>query len=147
MESKELTIGRAGEHLVMFDLLSKGYKCFMTDQGNNYDIVLEYKNKLIRLQVKTTQKPMLMNKEYKTKSYLFHVRRAGRGGKRYYSVKEFEGFALATLDTKSVYYYNFNNSIKRTLIFRDRRFNYRVNAGKIAPYLDEFTLERFLNEL
>ena len=146
MESEQLTIGRAGEHLTMYDLLSKGYKCFLTGQGLNYDLVIDIDGRLIRLQVKTTQKPGRISKAYATSTYLFHVRRAGKGGKRLYSIDEFDGFALVAMDTRRVYYYPFTKKIKKTLIFRDgrQRNNYRQYRGKISPYIEEFTLERFL---
>ena len=57
--SRELNIGRAGEYLVLADLLLKGYQTFDSGQGVDYDIVLENKNrKLIKIQVKTTTKPV-----------------------------------------------------------------------------------------
>lgn len=145
--SKELNLGRAGEHLVMFDLLTKGYKCFLTDQGVNYDIVLDLGSRLVRLQVKTTQKPAKMNTEYRNNVYLFCARRAGKKGKRNYEASEFDGFALVTLDTKSVYYYHFTEQVNRTLIFRDSRETYKIYAGKISPHIEGFTLERFLEEI
>ena len=146
MESKEMNIGRAGEHLVMYDLLSRGYKCYMTEAGLNYDVVIDIDGRLVRLQVKTTQKPMCMSQKYKTTTYLFHVRRSGKGGKRVYDVGEFEGFALVAMDTKSVFYYPFTERITKTLILRDGRQknDYMQNRGKLAPYIEEFTLERFL---
>ena len=148
MESKQLTIGRAGEHLVMYDLLSHGYKCFLTDQGLNYDVVIDIGRRMLRLQVKTTQKPGCISHTYKTSTYLFHVRRAGKGGKRFYAVDEFDGFALVTMDTRSVYYYPFHEQITRTLILRDgrQRGKYKTNYGKIAPYIEGFTLEKFLSD-
>jgi len=152
-KGNELSIGRCGEYLVMFDLLSKGHKAFMTEQGINYDIVLEHNNRLIRLQVKTTLQPMYVNTTYKTKSYLFHVRRAGKGGKRLYNVGEFEGFALVTLDTKKVYYHSFTESINKTLIFRVPGLKYGGEHGdrdrrkRKSPYISELTLERFLQDI
>jgi len=146
VESKEMNIGRAGEHLVMYDLLSRGYKCYMTEQGMNYDIVIDLDGRIVRLQTKTTKQPGCISKKYKTATYLFHVRRAGKSGKRLYSVGEFEGFALVTMDTRSVYYYPFTEQIAKTLILRDNRqkLNYKQNRGKLAPYIEDFTLERFL---
>lgn len=145
--SKELNIGRAGEYLVMFDLLSKGYQAFLTDQGVAYDVVLDLGSRLVRLQVKTTQKPAKMNKEYANNVYLFSVRRAGRGGARSYGTHEFDGFALVALDRKSVYYYPFNETINKTLLFRLNTETYKVCAGQVSPYIEGFTLEKFLSEI
>jgi len=145
--SKELNIGRAGEFLVMFDLLSKGYQAFLTDQGVAYDVVLDLGSRLVRLQVKTTQKPAKMNKEYANNVYLFNVRRAGRKGLRSYELHEFDGFALVALDRKEVYYYPFTQSICRTLLFRLNTETYKTHTGQISPYIESFTLGRFLADI
>lgn len=145
--SKELNIGRAGEYLVMFDLLSKGYQAFLTDQGVAYDVVLDLGCRLVRLQVKTTQKPAKMNKEYANNVYLFNVRRAGRGETRSYGTHEFDGFALVALDRKSVYYYPFKETINKTLLFRLNTETYKTNTGQISPYIEGFTLEKFLLDI
>lgn len=146
MESKQLDIGRAGEYIVMADLLMRGRKCFLTDQGINYDVVIDIPGALIKLQVKTTLCPRHMNDEYRTPTYLFHVKRAGKGGERNYSVGEFDGFALVALDTKQIAYLPFRKSISKTVILRDRRKSYKQNSGNIAPYIDEFSLDKFLAE-
>ena len=146
-ESKQLNLGRAGEHLVLADLILHGCKCFMTDAGLNYDIVIDIDGKFIRLQVKTTLQPMRMNQEYITPTYLFHVRRAGKGGLRLYETTEFEGFALVALDTRQIAYIPFTKQLKCTVILRDRRKDYKVNHGHVAPYIDEFGLESFMEKL
>lgn len=147
--SKELMYGRAGEHLVIVDLIKKGFEPFLTGRNANYDIILPILNgdvrdgsKLLRVQVKTTSKPGKMNSEYFTPVYIFHVRRAGKGSKRLYQVGEFDMFAFAMLDTMSVSYMLFTKEVNKTVILRDRRQNYKVNTGRIAPYADDLTIER-----
>ena len=49
--SNELQIGKAGEHLACFDLISQGYHAFLSDQGLPYDIVLDIDGELRRIQV------------------------------------------------------------------------------------------------
>lgn len=142
--SRELNIGRAGEYLTMFDLLSKGYQAYLTDQGASYDIILDLGDRLIRLQVKTTQKPSKMNKEYANNVYMFNVRRADRSGQRSYGLNEFDGFALVALDRKAVYYYPFTEGLNRTLLFRLDTEKYKIYAGQVSPYIESFTLEKFL---
>jgi len=39
--SKELQIGKAGEHLVCTDLILKGYNAFLSDQGVPFDVLVE----------------------------------------------------------------------------------------------------------
>lgn len=145
MESKELRIGRAGQHLVMFDLLSKGFCCCQTEEGMPYDIVVDVNGLMIRLQVKTTTQPSRMNHEYRTATYLFHVRRAGRKGRREYALGEFEGFALVCMDTRSVWYYPFTETISKTLIFRVPGLQYKQQSGRRAPFMDEFTSDLFFS--
>ena len=143
-ESKQLNLGRAGEHLVLADLILHGCKCFLTDAGMNYDVVIDLDHRFIRLQIKTTQRPGFMNREYATPAYLINVRRAGKGGSRFYSVGEFEGFALVALDTKQIAYIPFTKQVKRTIILRDRRETYKTTNHNTSPYFDEFSLEKFL---
>lgn len=142
MESNELRIGRAGQHLAMFDLLSNGYCCCQTEEGMNYDVIVDLGVRIVRLQVKTTQRPARMNQQYCTPTYLFHVRRAGRNGVREYQIGEFEAFALVCMDTRSVWYYPFVDTIKRTLIFRVPGIEYKQHFGRAMPYINEFTKER-----
>jgi len=143
MESHELRIGRAGQHLAMFDLLSNGYCCCQTEEGMAYDVIVDLGVRLVRLQVKATMKPARMNGGYATPTYLFHVRRAGRHGKREYSVGEFEGFALVCMDTRKVWYYPFLGRIAKTLIFRVPGIAYKNGFGRVAPYIDQFPSSRF----
>lgn len=145
--SKELLCGRAGEHLVIVDLLKKGFEPFLTSRNANYDIILPYGKKLLRVQVKTTNKPAFMNRDYATPAYLFHVRRTGKGNSRLYQVDEFDLFALAMLDTMDVGYIAFTEKVNKTIILRDRRQTYKVNKGRIAPYADECTIEKSLKEI
>jgi len=144
-QSNELNVGRAGEYLVMVDLISKGFKCFLTDQGINYDIVVDYNGRLIKLQVKATQRPRILQQRYVTPVYQFGIRRAGKGGKRQYDPKEFDGFALAVLDVRQVGYMFFREKMNRTVLVRDCRQREKYQQkGKRASYLDEITFERFL---
>ena len=95
--------------------------------------------------VKTTSKPNLMNKEYANPCYLFHARRAGKGGSRFYDVGEFDGFAFVALDTRQIAYLPFTQELKKTVILRDRRVVYRLNTANTAPFIDEFPIQRFLS--
>lgn len=137
--------GLAGEHLVMADLLLAGQKCFLTSAGCNYDIAIENGNRFVRLQIKTTAQPMRMNKDYANAVYLFNAKRAGRGASRLYSVGEFDGFAFVALDTRQIAYLPFTRELRKTVILRDRRITYKTNHGHIAPYIDEFPIQRFLD--
>ena len=145
--SKELQVGKAGEYLAMADLLLNDRQAFLTDQGLPYDLVFELGDRLIKIQVKSTRSLKILNRGYKNKVYSFHVRRAGKNGSRVYDSNEFDGYALVTLDTRSVYYVPFTERINRTWLFRDKNTQYKTTNQKTAPYIQDFTLERFLNEI
>lgn len=107
MQSKELIIGRAGEYLVLSDLLLKGHQCFDSGQGVNYDIVMEKGSKLLKIQVKTTkEKKMWLSKTHDktTPSYFFHIKRCGKHGNKSYKESDFDLFALVMLDIRQVAY-------------------------------------------
>ena len=54
--SIELQIGKAGEYLVCSDLITKGYSAFLSDQGLPYDVLVDIKGTIKRIQVKTISK-------------------------------------------------------------------------------------------
>ncbi len=131
----------------MADLILQKRKCFLTDQGCNYDLVVDTAGRLFRFQVKATLQPRHLNITYRTPTYLFHVRRAGKKGERNYEVGEFDGFALVALDTKQIAYVPFKKEISKTIILRDRRETYKQNSGYIAPYIDDFSFDKFLTSI
>ena len=128
----------------MADLLVNGLCCFMTGSGMNYDLIIEKSGKFIRIQVKTTKQPALMNREYVTPVYLFNARRAGKGGNRFYDLKEFDAYAFVALDTKQIAYIPFVEKVRKTVILRDRRRKYKVNVGKVASYIDEHPISKLM---
>jgi len=105
MNSNDLLIGIAGEHLACFDLISKGYTTFMTDQGMPYDLIIEVDGRLLKVQVKTTRthKSTPQRKNHYP-SYMYHVRKCGKGGRSQYSDKDVDLFALVCVETKQVGY-------------------------------------------
>lgn len=103
--SDDLRIGTAAEHLVCADLLLAGYRAFRADQQCPYDVAVEHNGRLIRIQVKATRKPRaLPQRRMPTSAYLFHVRRAGKRGKRRYGEGEFDALALVALDILRIAY-------------------------------------------
>jgi hypothetical protein len=101
----DLMAGCAGEHLVCFDLLMQGYNAFLTDQNCAYDVAVDIGGRLIRIQVKSTREPRAIPQRVNHRAgYMWHVRRAGKGGKRVYGDSKFDVLALVALDTKQVAY-------------------------------------------
>ncbi len=60
-----LRIGDLAEHLVACDLIAQGYRVHMTSAGSYYDIILDDKGRLYRLQVKGSMKPKVPPYQYK----------------------------------------------------------------------------------
>ncbi len=104
--SAEMEVGRAGEHLVMADLLLNGWVAYPTSQGVPYDIAVDIGDRMIRVQVKSTKMPKTpasLNRS--SPLYVFHTRRAGKSGRRRYSNDDFDVLALVALDRRLIAYY------------------------------------------
>lgn len=113
-----LEIGKAAEHLVCTDLILSGHKAFLSDQGMSYDVVLDHGGRLIRIQVKSTLNAKI-HPSIKTPFYMFHVRRAGKGGKRVLSNNEFDLLALVALDIRTVAYIPINDRVLQCINLRE----------------------------
>jgi len=145
-QSKELNLGRAGEYLVLADLLLKGFQAYDTGQGVSYDVVVDYKNILIRLQVKTTQKIRKI-KQRSNPIYFFHLKRSGKNGNKFYQQGMFDGFALVALDRKEIFYLLFDEKIKTSSIcIRDKNIDYSGNrgGGRSGLYLQDLNWQNFI---
>jgi len=111
----DLDVGTAGEHLVCADLLLSGYVAFRTDQNCAYDVAVDLGGRLVRLQVKSTRSARVIpQRADPTPAYTWHVRRAGKGGRRKYGADEFDLLALVGLYIRQVAYVP--PSLTRTMI-------------------------------
>jgi len=128
-DSKQLQIGKAGEYLVCADLIIKGFVAFPSEQGLPYDVLLDTGGKLLKVQVKTTEKPRLIQQRSNPiPAYIFSIKRAGANGKTRYEEKEIDVFALVCLETMQVGYLT-NKQMPTTI-------NIRVDALR-GSYYDE----------
>lgn len=128
-DSKQLQIGKAGEYLVCADLIIKGFVAFPSEQGLPYDVLLDTGERLLKVQVKTTEKPRLVQQiSNPIPAYIFSIKRAGANGKTRYEEKEIDVFALVCLDTMQVGYLT-NKQMPTTI-------NIRVDALR-GSYYDE----------
>lgn len=117
----DLQIGIAGEHLVCADLIIKGYKAYLSDQGLPYDVLLDINGKLFKIQVKTTSKyRSVPQRKTHTPAYLFWIKRKGRNGKRVYKNSDYDFMALVALDKKIIGYLPFNN-VKATMHINEEK--------------------------
>ena len=101
----DLAAGTAAEHLVCADLLLEGWRAFLADQNCPYDVAVEIDGRLVRVQVKATrQQRAIPQRATHTPAYMWHVRRAGKGGRRTYDTDEFDLLALVALDIRRIAY-------------------------------------------
>lgn len=101
----DLAAGAAGEHLVCADLLLAGYRAFLSDQNCPYDVAVDVGGRLVRIQVKTTREARAIPQRANHRAaYMWHVRRAGKGGRRVYAENEFDMLALVALDLRRIAY-------------------------------------------
>ena len=134
-DSKQLQIGKAGEYLVCADLILKGFIAFPSEQGLPYDVLLDTGEKLLKVQVKTTEKPRTVQQRAKdTLAYVFSIKRAGSNGKTRYQENEIDLFALVCLDTMKIGYVK-NSDMPCTI-------NIRVDALR-GTYYDEKGIKDF----
>ena len=102
-----LDIGKAAEHLVCADLMLGGYRCYLSDQGLAYDLVVDVAGRLVRVQVKSTCFPSNMNARGRTvrTGYTFHVRKRGKNARGIrLSSNHCDVVALVALDIQAIAY-------------------------------------------
>lgn len=102
----DLAAGTAAEHLVCADLLLQGFHAFLSDQNCAYDIAVDCGGRLVRVQVKSTRETRTIPQRIheQNPAYMWHVRRAGKGGRRLYAGEEFDLLALVALDIRRIAY-------------------------------------------
>ncbi|WIA95826.1 hypothetical protein [Curtobacterium sp. MCBA15_004] len=101
----DLAAGTAAEHLVCAELLMSGHRAFLADQNCAYDVAVDLGGRLIRLQVKATRKQRsIPQRAEHIPAYMWHVRRAGKGGRRVYDDDAFDLLALVALDVQRIAY-------------------------------------------
>lgn len=153
-QSNELQIGKAGEYLVCADLIMAGHIAFPSEQGLPYDLVLDYNDKLYKVQVKTTMKPReVPQRNKKTYAYIFNILRKGKSMGARYTGNEVDIFALVALDTKTIAYLP-NKDVKTTMNFRvptlkGTHYDEKINgySSLKVRYLDNFSFEDCINGL
>lgn len=141
-------LGKAGEHLVVFDLISRGFNAWRVDDSP-FDIISEINGKLVKFQVKSTAGPKKIENNL---VYVFNARRPGsRSNGEYsyrgiYKLEHFDCYALAIISTREVFYFPHKEEIRKNLRFRISGVNYRYSPSA-CPYIDEFTLDRLMESI
>jgi len=136
-DSKQLQVGKAGEYLVCADLILKGFIAFPSEQGLPYDVVLDTGYRILRVQVKTTERARIIpQRGNPIPAYIFSIKRAGATGKTRYDENEIDLFALVCLDTMKIGYLS-NKDMPTTI-------NIRVDSEK-GTYYDEQGIKAYEN--
>ena len=100
-----------------------------------YDVLLDTGEKLLRVQIKTTKKPRLVQqRKDPIPAYIFSIKRAGANGKTRYKENEIDLFALVCLDTMQIGYVK-NKDMPCTI-------NIRVDSFR-GTYYDEKGIQDF----
>lgn len=106
--------GQAGEYLTAFDLAKNGFTPILTPEALDYDIIVDVSGRLIKLQVKSLSKPRVSKIDELI--YEFSLRRE-RKSSTLYTKDNIDGFALATIEHKSIMYIPFVGG-RKSLSFR-----------------------------
>jgi hypothetical protein len=143
----DLEIGKAAEHLVVADLILSGYRAYLTEQGLPYDVVIDHETRLYRVQVKASRcaKRVPQRATY-TPGYLYHVRRAGKAGRRQYGDDEFEILALVGMDIQMVAYIPFEGRVLQSIYLRPPGHAGSARTERTRT-IDQFPLENALAAL
>lgn len=89
-------IGNTAEFLVCHDLSSRGFRtCLSPFAKSPYDVLCEYRNKFLRVQVKGTCAPVTRSKT-KNKYYQFNL--------QYADPDNYDLLALVAADLKTIHY-------------------------------------------
>jgi hypothetical protein len=148
--SQELQTGKAGEHLVCFDLITQGYNAFLADQGLPFDVVVENNGSLLRIQVKTTQS--VHDYGMSKNVYRFGTRK-GKGSRTRTNAACVDYYAFVAMDIKTIAYLPIaqlltrTSTIKQTIEFKTYSKTYkgrRYSNGTIrdcqwGKYIEEFS--------
>lgn len=142
----DLEVGKAAEHLVAADLILAGYRAFLSDQGLPYDVVIDDGGYMYRVQVKSTRslKPVPQRVAH-TPGYLFHTRRAGKGGRRRYKGHEFDLVALVALDIRVIAYLPFAE-VKGCIVLRPPNYVPHKVATRLEN-INQFPIQKAIARL
>ncbi len=152
--SKELQTGKAGEHLVCFDLISKGFNAFLSDQGLPFDLILEHEGQIKRIQVKSCS---FRGNGSRTKNiYKFNLR-YGKHGRALVLKNEVDIYAFVALDIKQIAYFSIemlqvNGQTRQLLELKTRSIdnpkrvytNGTIRKGEVGRFVEDYPIEKLL---
>lgn len=106
-----LDLGKAAEHLVCADLILQGYRCYLSDQGLPYDVIIDVGAKergfqFLRLQVKAACFPRGTGAHLRKNAicYSFGVRHIGKKHRSRLTDSDCDIVAFVALDISAIAY-------------------------------------------
>lgn len=148
----DMQIGKAGEYLVCAELIMMGFIAYPSEQGLPYDVVMDYKGRLLKVQVKTTRGlRSVLQRKNPTKAYQFNIKRCGKKNQQIHTSESVDLFALVALDTKQIGFM-LNKDIKQTMAFRPDSLkgtylDENSSRKTTGTYLSDLTLNKVLCKL
>lgn len=157
MLSKEFFTGRAGQFFVCYDLIRQGWNSFLADEGMPYDVLVDTGSKILKVQVRTTEKLVEEKRKIKRQSepkliYNYGLRNGKYGLKR---MSEIDYVAFVALDIAQVAYFPVSEiqsrlhkgKIKTIMQFKSRRIKYvgrvytngTVRKPEWGTYFEDYT--------
>lgn len=119
---EKFQLGKAGEHLVCFDLFSKGLNVSMASETLPYDLLVDNGKNILKVQVKTTRTHKKTNQwRGINNAYVFSIKRKGANGAKKYQNNEVDVFAIVAIDTQQVGYI-LNDEMPTTINIRPDKF-------------------------
>lgn len=144
----DLAAGTAAEHLVCADLLLQGYRAFLADQNCPYDVAVDIGGRLVRIQVKATRAARALPQRVgHFPAYMWHVRRAGKGGRRVYGANEFDLLALVALDCRRIAYLPPSDHRQTVHIRAHDNASAPAHGGKCGKTFEQFPFAAALGGL
>lgn len=104
--SQTLELGKAAEHIACADIILEGHRCYPSDQGLPYDLVLDSGGRMLRVQVKAACFTKNINAQGRNEriAYSFSARRRGRFGSQRLTESDCDLMAFVALDIRRVAY-------------------------------------------
>ena len=138
--------GRAGEHLVCSDFLSRGHECWIVEGKAQYDLLADVGGRIMRIQVKTTSgiKACPQRKNH-TPVYMWNARKYGKGGRLSYEKGDADIIAYVALDRKQIAYLPADR-VAQSVNMRLREFEDQY-VSKLGMFLDDYPLDPLLERI
>jgi hypothetical protein len=139
-------IGRAGEHIVIAELLMAGHEAFLCEGKAPFDIAALIGGRLVRIQVKTTAGfKQCPQRKHSTPVYAFSARKVGKLQRQGYAEGDADLVAYVALDRRAAAYMP-AEKIAQSTTLRIRAFEDQYYC-KTGMFFEDFPLSKALGEI